>query len=337
MPKRAASRSSARAAERRRRLAEREARVAAALDQQHPLAGIAHGAREDGSRAAGADDGEVEVAEVTRGHWQRSQATGGSTVPERFMPLGRVRRAARHDGQSSSRSRSQASTRDDTAADLQAAAKGLFDDRTRRRREVAGRRERCMHAQSPRTGISATCSTPCAKAHAVERAAHSALVGGHERRADEDEGANADAGRQQPVASAGRSGRASFLSEARKRLRVDGLETHRHLQATGEPAGETAPRARRRAGVAFDDHLRERRDQRGERPLVLDGHGARVEEVARVVQLDLRAARNLAGSLSAALELHRQRARAASARRGSVATGRRRRTETGTRRRRGRR
>ncbi len=97
------------------------------------------------------------------------------------------------------------------------------------------------------------------------------------------------------------------LVEPRQHVRMDGLEAESHLESSAQRTGKAHRLGPHQPRVALHHHARERRGETRQARAVGRRHGARLEEVGRVVELEHRAVLDRADPGHGRLELRRKR------------------------------
>ena len=291
---------------RRRRLADREARMPAALEQRHRAALPAEDQRGQRPGEAGADDRDVGVDRVPRHRRQAgdpphaaqashaSHAIGAGTRCSRLRRSSRARRASRHAGQvaNAARSHRSARTRARPSAWRIARAAASSSVGQRRRHEQPVRRQRRHRARCSaiaRVGISAI-TDGAGVDRGVDRSQQPRhpFVVRHERRVHEQEHAQADAVRGERARRRARSRPAcSPCSGARARRGARSRAPSRP-RATA-PADRGTATCDRRPARGCDSTVR--RDTPATARAIAGSscrrHRAVIEEAARVVELQV--------------------------------------------------
>lgn len=177
---------------------------------------------------------------------------------------------------------------DAAAAEGKAAIKGGFKGAERRGREVTGGGEG-FHGAVPRArgndGAAFDAGVEC-ETHGSDRPIK-ALVVGHERRADEDEGAHGDFAAGQVGDGALEISEGHAFVEAGEDFGVGGFEADGDLQVALEQVAEFPSAPADQGGVGFDDHGIEVGDEVGDGGVVGGRDRVGIEEIAAVVELDV--------------------------------------------------
>ena len=215
------------------------------------------------------------------------------------MAWSRSRRALKHAGQSENRSRFQRSTNSRLRCPARACASStLRSTSTKARRTKRSVREQRLHRPVAVSGGNQRHHGCAAAKRRVDRLEQPRVlfVRRHERRGDQEKHSNSHAAAGQPVGRVDEPIDGHPFVESLQRVRMDRFETHRDFELAGRPVTrtmdieriqETIHASAGECRMRLDDHLRDSRNRSGHRFVVLLRYGARIEEAAGVVELDL--------------------------------------------------